>query len=115
VHFHLGKGLKKYRAQQLVADELGQSTETLRSWEKLIISDEDFAMDLEAGQLAGEFEADLDKGSISKLIEKHALQVHRNKTDIEYAKYALRGIRCTPLAKIREGLHAGRIAKKTGI
>jgi hypothetical protein len=115
VNFHMGKGLKKYRAQQLVAGELGQSVETLRSWEKLLLADDDLAMDLRAAQLAGEIEKDLANDSISELIKEHALQVHRNKTDVYWAKHALRDLRATPLDKIRDGLRAGRLGKKAGI
>jgi hypothetical protein len=46
VYFQIGKGPKKYRALQLVADEIGQSAETLRSWEKFISGDDDLAVAL---------------------------------------------------------------------
>jgi hypothetical protein len=114
VNFQIGKGLKKYRALQVVADAIGQSTETLRSWEKFISGDDDLMMALEAARLAGELESELDKQPISKLIEKHATQYHRHTTDIEYAKLTLRELRSTPLDKIRQGLRSGRISKRSG-
>jgi hypothetical protein len=69
VYFHVGKGMKKYRALQLVSDALGQSTETLRSWEKFISNDDDLAMELWAAKIAGQFEGDFDKLSIKEMID----------------------------------------------
>jgi hypothetical protein len=114
VYFHVGKGMKKYRALQLVGDTLGQSTETLRSWEKFISGDDDLAMELGAAKIAGELEADLDKHSIKEMIELYGAEYHRNTTDLEYAHFALKSIRSTPIEKVREGLRSGRRAKKSG-
>jgi hypothetical protein len=114
VYFHIGKGMKKYRALQLVADALGQSTETLRSWEKIMLSDDDLMMHVESAKLAGELESALDKPSASKPVEIYGVEYHRNVTNIEYARYTLDTIRSTPLEKIREGLRSGRKAKQSG-
>jgi len=114
VYFHIGKGLKKYRALQLVADALGQSAETLRSWEKFISEDEDLMVELGSSSLAGELESDLDKHSILELIKLYGAEYHRNTTDIEYAKYALKRIRSTPLNEVRDGLRRSRLAKQSG-
>ena len=116
VHYHIGRGLKKYRALQLVGDELGQSPETLRSWEKSIAGDDDFMMDLVGAKLAGELETEIDNNSLKDLIEKHGAQYHRHSSDIEYAKYILESIRSSPLKRIRDGLryNRSRKAKKSG-
>ncbi len=114
VYFHIGKGLKKYRALQMVADELGQSAETLRSWEKLISSDDDLMMELEWSSLAGELESDLDKHSVPELIKLYGAQYYRHTADIEYAVQALKLIRSTPLKEIRDDLRSGRKAKQSG-
>jgi hypothetical protein len=114
VYFHVGKGMKKYRALQLVSDALGQSTETLRSWEKFISGDDDLAMELGAAKIAGQLEADFDKHSIKEMIDLYGAEYHRNATDLEYAKLALQTIRSTPLDKVRDGLRSGRTAKKSG-
>jgi len=111
VYYHIGKGLKKYRALQLVADALGQSVETLRSWEKSISGDEDLMVQLGSSSLAGELENELDKYSISKLIKMYGADYHRKIADIEYASYALKDIRSTPLKKIQDGLRTARLAK----
>lgn len=104
VYFHIGTGLKKYRALQLVADGLGQSTETLRSWEKSLLSDDKLMRQLEWARLAGALESD-DKHTISE----------SDPINIEYAKDILRRVRRTPLSKIRDGLRNSRNAKKSGI
>lgn len=53
VHFKIGQGIKKYVALQDVANSLGQSVETLRSWEKSLLLDEDFADNFYASSVAG--------------------------------------------------------------
>jgi hypothetical protein len=72
VYYHIGRGLKKYRALELVGDELGQSPETLRAWEKAIIDDEDFMTELAGAKLAGELEEKIDTHSTEEL-EKNML------------------------------------------
>ena len=114
VYFHIGKGLKKYRALRLVADELGQSAETLRSWEKFISGDDDLMIELGWSSLAGELEGDLDKHSVPELIKMHGAEYHRHTADIEYASQTLKIIRSTPLKEIRDGLRSGRLAKRSG-
>ena len=116
VYYHIGRGLKKYRALELVGDELGQSPETLRAWEKAITRDEDFMMDLVGAKLAGELEDQIDNHSINELIEKYGAQYHRHTSDIEKAKYILDSIRSSPLKAIRDGLryNRSRKAKKSG-
>jgi len=51
--FLMGKGFKKYKAMEKVAQSIGQSVETLRSWEKAYSSDDDFVMGLQSAELAG--------------------------------------------------------------
>jgi hypothetical protein len=116
VYYHIGRGLKKYRALQLVGDELGQSPETLRSWEKSIIGDEDFMVALVGAKLAGELETEIDKYSIKELTEKYGAQYHRHTSDLEYAKFILASIRSSPLKRIRDGLryNRSRKARKSG-
>jgi hypothetical protein len=114
VYFHLGKGLRKYRALHLVADGLGQSVETLRSWEKFISGDDDLRIEVRSAKLAGELESELDKHSISELIKSYGAEYHRHTADLEYAKQILGFIRSTPLKEIRDGLRSGRMVKQSG-
>lgn len=114
VHFQMGKGLKKYRALQLVADELGQSTETLRSWEKFILHDDDSAVELECASMVGELESEFDKRSSDELIKLYGARYYRHRADVEWARHTLRLIRSTPLKDIRDGLRRARSARQPG-
>jgi hypothetical protein len=115
VYYHIGKGIKKYRALEMVATELGQSTETLRSWEKEITGDDDLMMDITGAELAGELEELIDSFSLSDLEKYLATDYHRNTSDIEYAKLILESIRSNPLDKIRKGILKNRRPKKSGV
>jgi hypothetical protein len=116
VYYHVGRGMKKYRALQLVGDGLGQSPETLRAWEKSITRNDDFEMQLVGAKLAGELETEIDRHSVKDLIEKYGAQYHRHTSDIESAKYILQSIRSHPLKRIRDDLryNRSRKAKKSG-
>jgi hypothetical protein len=113
--FLMGKGLKKYKALEKVAQNVGQSVETLRSWEKAYSFDDDFMMGLRAAELAGELEEVLDTGRrMDDIIEEYGQEYFRHSSDIEYAKRTLDELRATPLEAVREGLRKAR-ASKTGI
>jgi hypothetical protein len=114
VYFRIGQGKKKYRALQDVAENIGQSTETLRSWEKAILSDDDLARFLEYARLAGELEGELDKRSDRDLIKIYGAEYHRHISDIEYARQALMLLRLKSLEKVREGLRQARTANRSG-
>ncbi len=68
----MGKGLKKYKAMEKVAESVGQSVETLRSWEKGYAFDDDFVMRLRAAEMAGELEDVLDAKPERPIIEVRA-------------------------------------------
>lgn len=54
VNFRVGKGFKKYIALEEVGEKIGQSPETLRSWEKEILkNDPDGEVDIFVATLAG--------------------------------------------------------------
>jgi hypothetical protein len=111
VHFLIGKGLKKFKALEKVAQGLGQSFETLRSWEKAYGYDDDFVMTLGAAELAGELEEELDTRPITEIIDEYGEEYFRHSSDVEYAKLTLRELRATPLDDVRVGLRRARSAK----
>ena len=111
VRFLMGKGLKKYKALEKVAETLGQSVETLRSWEKAYDFDDDFMMRLRAAELAGELEELLDTHPINKIIEEYGAEYFRHSSDIEYAERTLHELRSTPLETVRDGLRKARASK----
>jgi hypothetical protein len=109
--FLMGKGMKKYIALEKVGQALGQSVETLRSWEKAYGFDDDFMMGLRAAELAGELEDVLDTRPIDHIIEEYGQEYFRHSSDVEYAKLCLGELRDTPLEAVREGLRTARAAK----
>ncbi|GAB5509535.1 MAG: hypothetical protein Rhims3KO_09360 [Hyphomicrobiales bacterium] len=64
IQFRVGQGWKKYRAQEVVADGIGQSIETLRSWEKELKFDPEYGSEMAVAEIAGRHEAQLDAGHI---------------------------------------------------
>ena len=109
--FLMGKGLKKYKALEKVAQSIGQSVETLRSWEKAYGFDDDFMMALRAAELAGELEDELATRPINKIIEEYGAEYFRHTADVEYAKLTLGELRAVPLEAVREGLRKAKAAK----
>jgi hypothetical protein len=107
----MGKGLKKYKALEKVAQGVGQSVETLRSWEKAYGFDDDFMMALRAAELAGELEEEFDSRSINEMIQGYGAEYFRHASDLEYAKVRLGELRAVPLDAVREGLRKARAAK----
>ena len=97
----------------MVGSEVGQSVETLRSWEKAALLDDDYRAWLDASALAAELETELDTHSIRALEEKYETESFRNSTDIHWAHSALRELRASPLSDIRAMLREAR-AKKSG-
>ena len=114
VYFQVGKGMKKYRALDLVAEAIGQSVETLRSWEKFISGDDDFEMEIRSAKLAGRLESELDKLPLSEVIKLHGVEYCRHSADVEYAKIILRQIRAATLEEVRKRLRTARMSKKSG-
>jgi hypothetical protein len=106
----MGKGLKKYKAMEKVAESVGQSVETLRSWEKGYAFDDDFMMRLRAAEIAGDLEDVLD-GKPSRRLEEYPQEYFRHTSDIEHARLTLRELRDTPLEAVREGLRTARSSK----
>jgi hypothetical protein len=113
VYFHVGRGMKKHRALQLIGDALGQSPETLRSWEKFVDGDDDIMMSLHAARIAGRWEGDLDNCLDKEIIERYGATYHRDVSDIELARSALKEIRSTTLDAIRAGIRHSRARKRS--
>jgi hypothetical protein len=70
VYFQIGKGIKKYVALDAVANSLGQSTETLRSWEKSLLADIDRADNLYSSRAAGFYLAEVEEVETGKIGRK---------------------------------------------
>ena len=111
VRFLIGQGLKKFKALERIALGVGQSVETIRSWEKAYRFDDDFMMALRAAELAGELEEELDARPINEIIDEYGAEYFRHSSDIEYAKRTLGELRASPVEAVREGLRTARAAK----
>jgi hypothetical protein len=55
IFYRVGKGMKKYRALELVSEAIGQSADTIRDWEKAEKFDEDYSNELQCAKLAGRY------------------------------------------------------------
>ena len=55
IFYRVGKGMKKYRALELVSEAIGQSADTICDWEKGAKFDEDYSNELKCAELAGRY------------------------------------------------------------
>jgi hypothetical protein len=55
IFYRVGKGMKKYRALEVVSGAIGQSVDTIRDWEKDAKFDEDYSNELQCAELAGRY------------------------------------------------------------
>jgi hypothetical protein len=112
VHFKMGQGIKKYTALEAVADSLGQSVETLRSWEKSLSLDEDLADNFYTAHVAGRHAEILEprpgmKGSGARRDDpsnRFVGQNFRNVPLYDRARWQAQELKRYPLDAIRKGL-----------
>ena len=111
VYFQLGQGVKKYRALENVAGELGQSTETLRGWEKQLFLDPDLSARLDCAQLAGELTDALKakEWDYQTLEDPLYYGSHRGVNYTVTAKYMLKSLENPDYASLRQSLQESRI------
>ncbi|MGO9235042.1 MAG: hypothetical protein ACLP4V_13575 [Methylocella sp.] len=114
VYFRVGKGFKKYRALQEVADGIGQSSETLRDWEKQLLRSEDYSNDLYCSQLAGALESVLKSGNWHSIPDYEQYGSHRGPWNVEIAEVNLRIIEKRTFEEIRENIKRFREPGKSG-
>jgi hypothetical protein len=112
VHFRCGQGMKKYRALEEVGEAIGQSPETLRSWEKELMKSEYDANQMYCSELAGRFGDKLD--DILKTDEAHEYGMYRNNLNIFLAQHLLHTETIPSLDKIREKIKEYRSLGKNG-
>lgn len=84
VSYRVGLGIKKFRALEDVANGIGQSPETLRSWEKELGKTEDYSVELICAELAGYYKTDFDN-EVDIYIGFPDYGKHRGKNYIEIA------------------------------
>ena len=109
VLYRVGKGMKKHRALEEVSQGIGQSVETLRTWEKLLRKDVDCQHEIWMAEVAGDGEADFDADRV-RIVDEGGSEVrYRNVPLAVYAKSALKSIRANSLATIQVGLRHSRV------
>ena len=102
VYFMLGKGMKKYIALEKVGDGIGQSPETLRSWEKSLLVDGDFKFKFWCAEAAGVYREELLNNHWTKISGAKKLGQMRGVGMLEYASYLIRDLNKEDLSKIKE-------------
>jgi hypothetical protein len=120
VHFRMGQGIKKYMALQDVADSLGQSVETLRSWEKSLSLDEDLADNFYTAHVCGRHPEILEprpgmKGSRARCDDPSNRIVGQNFRNVplhDRARWQAQELKRYPLDAVRKGLLDSRTPAK---
>lgn len=109
VYFLLGKGIKKYVALERVGNGIGQSPETLRSWEKILLQDERFRFELWSAEVSGMYESEIEKKT--GIPDADKMGVYRGTSMAEMAIALFPFIKKTSLETIREKLKFFRSPK----
>lgn len=100
VYFLTGKGFKKYAALDQVSKGIGQSPETLRTWEKILLEDEYFKFELWSAEVAGMFETELKNMRWNELPGWEEMGMFHGTFMAEMAAYLLPQIEQTDFEKI---------------
>ena len=114
VRFRVAKGMKKYRALEEVAEGIGQSTETLRDWEKQLSKNEDYGNELFCAAIAGYHHKALNLAEDPQTIDFPDYGSHRGRLNIEIASKLLRTIEKRSLTEIKKKLREYRCAGVSG-
>lgn len=109
VCYRVGKGMKKYRALEQVADGIGQSPETIRSWQKELSTEHDYFFDFRCAEIAGFHEKDFEESSTSEIYDYiDELGFNRGADPLEMASFLLRIIKNTSFEIIKDNLRKYR-------
>ena len=114
VRFRVGKGYKKYRALEEVGEAIGQSLETLRSWEKELEKSRDEAVDLYCSELAGIFDRHFSGDHDASAPNMEDFESWRGLNHAEHAEYLHRLIAKIKLEDIRSAIRHFRQKKNGG-
>ena len=114
VRFRIGKGYKKYRALEEVGLAIGQSPETLRTWEKDLEKSHDRAVDLYCSELAGFFDSHFRGQDTASAPDANDYETWRGLNHAEHAKYLHREIVKRQLNNIRDAIRRFRQKENDG-
>lgn len=105
VRFRIGKGYKKYRALEEIGHAIGQSPETLRTWEKALQKNTDREVDLYCSELAGIFDAHFSGDQDAPIPDEEDYDSWRGLNYAERARYMHRTIVDRKLEDIRDKIN----------
>ena len=108
VYFRLGKGIKKYRALEKVGEGIGQSPETIRAWEKDLLTDPDLQFEFWCSELAGAYCDELEAEHWTKIPAHEEMGQMRGVYMIENAAFLVRRLKKNDLTAIREDIRTAR-------
>lgn len=108
VRFRIGKGYKKFRALDEVGKAIGQSSETLRSWEKSLENSMDRSIDLYCSELAGLYDGHFRGDANAPVPDIEEFETWRGLNHAEHAKYLHGVITSRKLDKIRDQIRLYR-------
>lgn len=108
VRFRMGKGIKKYVALDNIGRQIGQSSETLRSWEKQFIKSEDSAFWLNIAEICGRYEDEIETAKFD-IIPKHIREkAYRGETLVDFGQLCLLHLKTRELADIEKNIQEYR-------
>jgi len=108
VYFLTGKGLKKYIALEEVGNGIGQSPETLRSWEKQLMLDRDFNFRFSCAELAGVYCEELMSKDWSKIPEEEEFRKMRGMNMLDFSSNIVENLNNKNYSKIKEEIRRCR-------
>ncbi len=111
----VGQGKKKHIALSEIADALAQSTETLRSWEKLLQEIEEYSARLHAARLAGAFKKELETRTVESLEDEYGVDGFGNRSFWFLAHRELKRAENISLERIRSELDMVRRSKRKSV
>ncbi len=111
VRFRVGLGYKKYRALEDVGNAIGQSSETLRSWEKDLEKSIDRSVDLYCSELAGIHDRYFKGDEALPAPPEDDFEFHRGLSHLEHARYLHRSITERDFNDIKENIRRYRGSK----
>jgi hypothetical protein len=112
VYYFVGKGYKKYVALERVSREIGQSVETLRSWEKSLKKHPVYEFDFHCARIAGVYEERLQTPEQMAILEDEVCaRFYRSTTDIFRAYQFLHLSDMFSLDEVRRNLREARTTR----
>ena len=112
VRYRIGQGVKKYVVLEEIGNAIGQSPETIRSWEKTLKKDPDIEFAMWLGEICGQYEEAIKERDFDKIPDEIRYEFNRNQNVEDLAAYYLRSIKSKKLTQIKDKLREYRLKYK---